>query len=74
VATGLVLLVAAVWAGSFLAGLLIDQYSPPASVNAIFSAVMTALLVDRHRRAGGGPEDTEDTRDKPHPAAKSRRR
>lgn len=43
--------VTAVWVGNFIAGLVASHYTPPESINLVFSSIVGALLLqDRPRK------------------------
>jgi hypothetical protein len=43
-------LVSVVWAGTVIAGIFERDYRAPESVNALFAAVVTALVLDRRKK------------------------
>lgn len=50
----MIILVALTWAATIVAGIAWRDYQPPESVNLIFSALMTTLILGRHKGDGDG--------------------
>lgn len=55
----LVLVITAVWVVSFIAGLTVQNYNPPESINLVFSAMVAALLAQLGRQSKNGDDDDE---------------
>jgi hypothetical protein len=53
----LVLVISGVWVTSFIAGLTVRGYSPPESINLVFSAMVAAVLAQLGRQGRGGDGD-----------------
>jgi hypothetical protein len=52
--TALIVLIAAAWTVSFVAGIVVAGYMPPPTVNLLFSGVITTLVLDRRHDAQSG--------------------
>jgi succinate dehydrogenase hydrophobic anchor subunit len=55
----LIALVASTWAMTIIAGIVWRDYQPPESVNLIFSAVMTTLILGRSSKGNGDDSDKD---------------
>jgi len=54
----LIVIVALVWAATFVAGIFVKDYQAPESINLIFSAIITTLVLGR-KRGNGDDEKTK---------------
>jgi Na+/H+ antiporter NhaC len=50
-------LVSVVWSGTVIAGIFERDYQPPESINALFAAVVTALVLDRKKKNDDHKDD-----------------
>lgn len=56
----LVLMISGVWVASFVAGLIVEGYNPPESINLVFSAMVAAVLAQLGRQEQEGDDDDDE--------------
>lgn len=58
--TSLIILISLIWAGNFVAGLVVKDYQAPESVNLLFSSVIGAILIVRKGDGDGKGTSKDD--------------
>lgn len=52
----LIITITVVWVANFVAGLLLNEYDPPESINLLFSTTVAALILQKGKQDRNGGE------------------